>query len=233
MYRFSIALNAQNDKTYGIQNIELTDGCFGAPLWELDGNRLEDIRNDLILNMRRIVLYSTDLPVSEYEHYILFFRKAHLLNIENVHLTYAAMDGADDDSIRKIIVLGEAFSIRIVFLYEYAHLDAFGVERYAALRSENTGLIFDTCEFVPKRINAYRQMLHTYRYRNDVLFLRVHDVLFDTLEPKLPLHGNSEIKDAASGLLARGFKGYFSFIPYGNFPMQDIIQAFCALLCNM
>ena len=67
-----------------------------------------------------------------------------------------------------------------------------------------------------------------------MVFLRIQDYVANSLQPVLPMHGNCEIKDAASGLLARRYEGYFSFAQYGDdIALQDVIREFCQILCQM
>ena len=111
MYRFSIA---SNKPRYGISNLELADGCFGFPLCDMNGAQVEAIRNDLIHQLARVVLYSVEMPVTETERYIRFFRNVHLIQAENVLLTDSAIANATDSDIQSIIRMGEAFSIRMI-----------------------------------------------------------------------------------------------------------------------
>jgi len=233
MYKFSIALNRENSENYGIQNIELTDGCFGAPLWQMSGSQIEDVRCALIRSLRRVVLYTTDLHVSEYEKYVVFFRNAHMIQAENVLLTYEAIKGADNDAIREVIRIAEAFSIRVLFKLEAAHIEEFGFERYGELRGDRTGLFYDPCEFVKQKIQPFRGVLYKNKYKDDVVFLRVGDMLFDSHEPMMPEKGHAQIKECASVLLIRSWKGYISFAEYGDFALPDIISAYCETLTRM
>ncbi len=234
MYRFSIALANQNDERHGISNLELTDGCFGAPLWELSPEQLEEIRDRLIYELSRVVLYTVSLPVREQEKYVRLLRAAHLLNVENLHLTYAAVEGASQEEIQAVIRMAEAFSIRVLFCIEAAHIEQFDFEAYRALRGENTGLIFDPSEFVRLHKCPFLSVLYKLKFKDDIVFLRVNDMLYDSLTPMLPEHGNSEIKECASNLLVRSFSGYFSFAKYGDeIDLSEVISAFCSALCNL
>ena len=226
MYRFSIA---SNKPRYGISNLELADGCFGFPLCDMNGAQVEAIRNDLIHQLARVVLYSVEMPVTETERYIRFFRNVHLIQAENVLLTDSAIVNATDSDIQSIIRMGEAFSIRILFRPGHA----FSLERYAALRSEWTGLYYDPMEFVKLHINPYRDVIYKNKCKDDIIFLRVCDMVFDTLETVLPEHGNAQIKECAATLLTRHYRGYFSFSPYGTQCVQDVIHAFCNSLTHM
>lgn len=234
MYHFSIALDEKNHECYGIRNLEVTDGYFGTPLSRMDGGQVEDIRDMLIRKLSRIVLYTVDMPVCEYDAYVRFFRNAHLIGVENVKLAYTAIRGAQDESVRKVLAIAEAFSIKVLFELEAAHMESFGMEQYVALRSENTGLIFNPNEYVKLHINPYLGTLYKLKLKDDIVILRVCDMLYDSLIPTLPEKGNSEIKECASNLLTRSYQGYFSFSAYSDqFPVGDVIGAFTEALCNM
>lgn len=229
MYHFSISADSITAQCYGIKNLELSDGCFGMALCDMNGTQIEDIRNLLIGQLARVSLYRVDMPVTEYDRYVRFFRNAHLIQTENILLTKSAISSANDEDIRKIIRIGEAFSIRILFKPDAQ----FGLSHYDALRCENTGLFYDPCEFVKQHINPYRDVLYTGKYKGDIVFLRVGDMVFDTLEEVLPERGNAQIKECASALLCRSYGGYFSFAKYGNLELSNVIQAFCISLSRL
>ena len=227
MYHFSIAPESFRGETYGITNLELKDGCFGAPLCELSGAQIEDLRDELIDRLCRIALYETTMHVTEQERYVLFFRRAHLLAVENVFLPWEAIAGADDAAIRAIIAMGESFSIRVLFQFYAEHLEEFGPDRYMALRSEATGLVYDPIEYVKQHIQPYRYVLYKCAWKDDIRFLRIRDAVYDSLTPVLPGTGNAEVRECASGLLLGSYTGYFSFGAYSDtLPMPEVIRAF-------
>ena len=41
-------VNEKNNDCYGIKNLEVTDGYFGAPLHQMNGEQVEDLRDMLI-----------------------------------------------------------------------------------------------------------------------------------------------------------------------------------------
>lgn len=239
MYHFSIALDNIDQERHGIQNIELVDGCFGAPLWQMSGNQIEDLRNLLIKSLTRIVLYTVELPVSEYESYIKLIRNAHLVRVENIKLAYPAIAGVDDESIRRVIAVADAFSIKILFEPEAEHMEETGIERYVRLRSDATGLIYNPNEFVKLQKRPFHDVLYKSKYKYDIRFLRVCDMVYDTYAPMLPEHGNAQIKECASNMITWSFDGYFSFAPYGNatngkdIAVADAIEVFTYALCLM
>lgn len=188
----------------------------------------------LIKSLTRIVLYTVDLPVTEYDAYVKTITKAHLLGVENIKLSHAAIADAADEEICRVIAVAEAFSIKILFELDAEHMEIFGFERYAKLRCEGTGLIFNPNEFIKLHQNPFNGVIYKSKYKDDMVFLRVCDMVFDTLEPKLPEHGNAQIKECASNLISRSFKGYFSFTPYGEgIEITEVIDAFINALCLM
>ena len=234
MYRFSIALDSKNSDCCGISNWEVSDGYFGALLCQMDGEQVEDIRDLLIRKLSRIVLYTVSMPVSDYDAYVRFFRNAHLIGVENIKLAYAAIDGAAEADIRKVLAIAESFSIKVLFELEDANMDRFGMEQYAALRSENTGLIFHPNEYLKHGIAPYGNVFSKMKYAADIMFLRVCDMEKATMTPVRLETGNSEIKECASKLLTRAFHGYFAFSAYSDsIPVSDVIGAFTETLCEM
>lgn len=234
MYRFSIALDENNNCTYGIANWELSDGHFGAPLSQMTPDQVEDTRDMLIKKLARVVLYTVNMPVSDYAAYVRFFRNAHLIGVENVKLSFAAIDGASNAQIQKIIAIGASFSIKVLFELEAEHMDAFGFEQYAALRGENTGLVFNPNEFTKAGILPYTNILSKTKFAGDIRFLRVCDMQREPLQPAQLLKGNSEIKECASKLLARSYQGYFAFSAYSkDIPVSETVEAFTDALCAM
>ena len=233
MYHFSIALDEKNSETYGITNWEVQDGYFGLPLSEMNGDQVEDVRDMLIRKLSRIVLYTVGMPVADFDSYVRFFRNAHLIGVENIKLAYAAIENAAEEEIRRVLAIAESFSIKVLFELEAASIESFDLERYAKLRSENTGLILNPIEYAKRRLATYSQ-IYKMKLKDDIAILRVCDMVFDSLEPVLPGKGNGEIKECASNLLVRSFGGYFSFGAYGDgVAIRDVIGIFTEMLCEM
>lgn len=234
MYRFSIELKNSGSCTYGISNWEVRDGFFGANLADMTPDQVEDARDLLIRKLSRVVLYTTDLPVAEYSAYVRFFRNAHIIGAENVKLSYAAVSGATDDQIQKIIAIGTSFSIGVLFELEAEHMEAFDFARYEALRAEKTGLVFNPNEFTKAGIRPYTNILSKTKLAPDIAFLRVCDMRQADLQPACLMKGNSEIKECASKLLTRTYRGYFSFGAYSEeIPVENVIREFSEILCAM
>lgn len=234
MYQFSIALENLNSCTCGITNWEVKDGFFGAALADMTPGQAEDARDLLIRKLSRVVLYTTDLSVADYAAYIRFFRNAHLLGIVNVCLSGAAIAAASDDQIRKVIAIGASFSIGVLFQLEAAYKESFDFARYAALRSENTGLVLGPNELLKAGIRSYNDVLSKTKFAADIRFLRVEDLRKDTLQPVRLFTGNCELKECASKLLTRTYNGWFAFAPYGaGQTMSETIADFTDALCAM
>ena len=234
MYHFSIALDEKNTCTYGITNWELSDGYFGAPLSRMTPDQVEDARDLLIRKLSRIVLYTVSEPVSDYASYVRFFRNAHLIGVENVKLSYAAICGATNEEIQKIVAIGTSFSIGVLFELEAEHMDVFGFERYAAIRNTNTGLVYNPNEFTKAGILPYTNILSKTKYAGDIRFLRACDMQREPAEYTNLQKGNSEIKECTSKLLARSYSGYFAFNAYSDkIPVGNVIADFSEILCAM
>ena len=222
MYRFSI--RPEGDLC-GIRNLELDDALLGKPLEDMTSGEIEDLRHKLIDGLAHVALYTTGIPAADRARWVRFFLNAHLINVENVLLAWPAIEGASDEALRQVIAIGESFSIRVLFRLESAHAEEFGIDRYAALRGPAVGLYYDPLEYIFLRQNPFNDGLYKSHFKNDVAMLRICDMLWDTHEPKLPQHGNAQIRECASFLLCRSFPGYFSFSPYGCKP-REVVEAF-------
>jgi sugar phosphate isomerase/epimerase len=231
MYNYSVAVDGLESQSFGINNIELKDGCFGAKLANLTLCQIEDIRNKLISYMKKIVLYTAAMHVSQYERYIQFFRNAHLLNIENVKIEISAFD--DETGLKelsKIIEIAAAFDIKVLFEPD----TSFSFDTYKQIKSSGTGIIFNPLKFVKAGENPFLTVLYNNKFKDDIVFLKVNDGLYNDSRPVMLEEGNSEIKECVSAMLARSYKGYFSFEDY----MQDnsvshVIRQFSDILFNM
>ena len=108
---------------------------------------------------------------------------------------------------------------------------------YKKVKSANTGIIFNPLEFTKLKTHPFFHVFYHSKLKNDIIFLRINDGLFLDGSPTLPAMGNSEMKELTSILLARGFSGYFSFVPYLD-PMNlnqyvKVIDIFKKLLMEM
>ena len=236
MYRYSIQVRDASSAWFGIPNLEVKDEFFGAPLWQIDGAQISDVRELLISRLQRIVLYTTNLELNDLESYALLFRNAYALGIENVKICGCALrDGGEPAAakIKEIAKIGGAYGIRVLMEPKAKHPGS-QLSTYALARSENTGLIFNPLDYVKMGKNPYLGVLYKNRFKSDVAFLRITDGLYGEGAPVMVEKGNGEIKECVSTLLSRNYTGYFSFIPYlPNVPMDKVIQAFQNTLKQM
>ncbi len=207
MFKYSIALNTINDETYGIDNLELCDGVFGKPLYLLNGEETEEIRNLLISRRQRIVLYAVDMPLANRKDYVAFFRRAHLLNIENVKLTTPFTE-SDKENLDAIIDMARGMGMRLLFMPTKENGMTF--DSYRELKAEGTGLFLNPMEFVRQGKMPFRGNFYKSKIKDDVRFVRMVDGIMGT-DTIVPLEeGNSEVKECLSVLLARSYDGYVS-----------------------
>jgi len=233
MYNYSVEY-AKGGKTYGFKNLEVEETYFGKALYDLSPAEIEDERRALIKSTNKVVLITSNLCACQYDKYVVFFRNAHLLGIENVKLSFEAVKKATAEQIKKVIEVAAAFNIKVLFELMADSMDKFSFEQYAEVRSEATGLIFNPNEFVKLHKNPFLGVFYKTKYRDDVVILRVRDMLYDSLTPMPIEKGNAEVKEIASILLCRSFKGYFSFGKYGDdISVESVIDAFTNALCKM
>lgn len=234
MYNFSIEIGKNNADSLGIKNLEVLDGHFGTPLSKMTPAEVEIVRASLIKSLNKIVVYTAYESVKEYDTYVQFFRNAHLIGVENVKLATSAIEGATNDETQAIIKIGAAFSIKVLFEFAAESFEKYNFDWYKEIKSENTGLIFNPNEFAKLKKGAFLGVLYKAKFKDDIVVVRVCDMVFEGQKPVLPEKGNAEIKEVASCLLARSYKGYFSFGKYGeNISVPDAVDAFTNALCNM
>lgn len=207
MFRYSIAIDTINDETYGIDNLELCDGVFGKPLYLLNGAETEEIRNLLITKRQRIVLYSVNMPLDALSDFAVFFRRAHLLDIENILLTTAFTE-ADKENLDTVIDMARSMGMRLLFMPTKENGMTF--DSYRELRTADTGLYLNPMEFVRQGKMPFRGNFYKAKVKDDVRFVRMIDGIMGT-DTVVPLEeGNSEVKECLSVLLARSYDGYVS-----------------------
>ncbi|MBE7062199.1 MAG: hypothetical protein IJN25_03680 [Clostridia bacterium] len=225
MFKYSIALKNFEDETYGIDNLELCDGVFGKPLHCLSGAETEDIRNRLIARRQRIVLYSVDIPTECTADYIAFFRRAHLLGIENVLLC-----APGNENLATVIDMARGMGIRLLF--EPTKENGLTFDAYKEIRTPDTGLVLSSVEFSRQGIMPFRSAFYKSKVHGDVVFVRMKDGIMGTDIPVPLEEGNSEVKECLSILLARSFTGYISVSDYcGN--MDDTLRRLAEMLTNI
>ncbi len=226
MYQFSFHADSLTDSLRGIQDLELSAASLGMPLEAMNGAQLEDVRNALISSLRRCVLYTTDLPARDTAAYIRLFRNAFAIRCGHILLSDRALAGVDDEPLREIIRMAYSFSIPVLFRPGAN----FPLTRWDGLRAPGAGLFYDPNEYVKLHVDPFHAHIYPGKYRKDIVFLRICDMIFDTWEPVLPEHGNAELKECASFLLASGFRGWFSF---GTFRREETVAAFTQTLLEM
>lgn len=235
MYNFSIKVNDKNDERLGFKNIEVNDSYFKTPLYKMGANELEDECDALIESFTKIVIFESVIPVCDYEAYKALYSNAHILKIENIKVDVSALGApVDFEALKKIIALGEAYSIKTVFEVTAERFEEFNYDTYMQIRTGATGVIYNPIEFVKLHKNPFLSSLYKAKYKDDVVALRICDMLYDTLIPTHIEKGHSEVKECASCLLARSYKGYFSFYKYGDdIDVKDAAKEFAFALQNM
>ncbi len=199
MYKIS-TYKAANGDTLGIRNIEIDSTYFGKGLEAMSGAELVAARESLIDGLEDVILYTAEAGMSDKECEELFVN-ARALNIENISFKGAPESGWD--YVKK---LSRACNIKLLF-ETYAGYD---FAEYAALRDENTGIIYNPLEYVKEGRGAYFAALYKNKFKEDVRILRINDGVIGEGKPCLPEHGNAEVRECVSTLLTRCYEGYFS-----------------------
>ncbi len=207
MFKYSIAMKSMDDETYGISNLEVSDGIFGKPLYLLNGEETEEIRNLLITRRQKIVLYSVDMPLANQADYVKFFRRAHLLAIPYVKLT-TPFGAEDKENLDAVIDIARGMGIRLLF--EPTAENEMTFDSYREMRTPDTGMYLNPMEFVRQGKMPFRGNFYKAKVKDDVCFVRMIDGIMGT-DTVVPLEeGNSEVKECLSVILARSFDGYLS-----------------------
>lgn len=235
MYKFSIKLSDYNTDSCGISNIDVKDGFFGMSLADMDGNCVQDSRDWLVRQMKRVVLYTVAIPLDDYDAYVRALHNARALGVEAVKICACVLGDCSQaqlDKLDKILKVAKAVNMPIAFEPKACY-PSFTIDVYMKLRSEITRLVFNPSEYVKQNLNPFLTVLYKSKIKDDIYMLRVNDRLYDG-DYVMPEKGNSEIKECASILLARSFNGYFSFTPYlDKVQYSEIIDAFLFTLTQM
>lgn len=224
-----------------INNMEMDETLGGMSVADLDGVELECWRNLLIEHNKKIVLLNCSRPISDTGYYRRLFRKAHMLGVENLKIDACCFD-ADllncMEDWNAIVRTGFSYGIQV--LVENDSRSCLREEKALAILlkvRQGAGWVFNPLEFARCRVHPFFHVFYNSRLKNSICFLRVNDGLFVDGSPALPGEGNAEIKEMASALLARSFKGYFSFVPYMSDACLDtyksIIRKFKKLLSTL
>ena len=193
-----------------INNIETPDVFYGKKLYEMNGEETEIIRNMLIDSGKKIVLLESGLTPDRKEEWKTLFRKALTLNVSGISFV---LSENDDPSF--ICFLSKSYSIPL-YLSNRAgsFIEDENKMREMTKKYPQIRLIFDPYEFVCKERHPFFHAYYASKIKDSIDFLRINDGLFRTHE-KVMLHsGCAEIKELASIMLSRSYKGYFSLTPY-------------------
>ncbi len=220
MYNFSTEIPDHIAKSFsdkcktasllGINNIETGDVFDAVPLIDMNGEELEEIRNTLIDEGKRIVLLSTSLGTDEHEKLNLLFRNAHILNVKGIKID--PTERCDTIYLKK---LSASYGIPL-FVENKTHSDIENEKQmHEVIKLGNAiGLIFNPFEFVCLDRHPFFHIYYSSKIKNYIKFLRINDGLFTTHKPTMLSYGCAEVKELASIMLSRSFDGYFSFAPY-------------------
>ena len=191
---------AANGDTLGIRNIEIDNTYFGKGIEAMSGAELVAARESLIDGFEYIVLYTAEAGMSDKECEELFVN-ARALNVENISFKGAPASGWD--YAKK---LSRACNITLLF----ETYQGYDFAEYAALRDENTGIIYNPLEYVKEGRGAYFAALYKNKFKDDVKILRINDGVIGEDKACLPEHGNAEVRECVSTLLSRCYEGWFS-----------------------
>ncbi|MEA4833027.1 MAG: hypothetical protein VB118_10500 [Oscillospiraceae bacterium] len=225
----------------GIFDIDCGYDIGACPLYEADGNTIEDMRCILIDSCARI--NSITLPEQPLlkDELKKFCRAAHLLGVRSVILP--AGNFTDEDRlgyIKSVCRAASSFGIKTLFENRADSLlcDNAAMTVLCALAEDgDIGFVFNPFEFVKKNHHPFFHMFYTSSLKNNIAMLRINDGLYNG-SPTPLCGGNAEIKEMCSILLARSYDGYFSICPYyheqkhgqGEDRYPDTLREFKAML---
>lgn len=222
-----------------ISNLELEDGWDSCPLDAMDGEQMEEARDLLIDAGQKIALLRCSLPMEERERLERFFQKAHLLNAEAVRMEcrkYTDFSRLLSD-FQQAVRIGQAYGIQVYFENSADSLlnTRESIEWFFQRIEGPSGWIFNPLEMVKTGRHPFFHVFYSTHLKNQIAVLRINDGLYQSKNACLPGHGNGEIKELASILLARSFRGYFSFsLPSsGGFSMEESVALFKGMLKEM
>lgn len=222
-----------------INNIETMDQIDGKKICDLNGSDVEDYRNLLIDYNKKIVLINMNELTGDIAYYRKMMRNAHLLGVENIGISTYGLDYSYGctEVLADICKTSKAYGIGVLF--ENSCKSVYSTEKefnglYNNIKNEYTGLIFNPLEYARNKAHPFFHIFYNSSLKNHIRFLRINDGLFHDGSARLPGEGNAEIKELASIMLARSFRGYFSFFPYWeNMNLEDyknVITSFKKIL---
>lgn len=254
MYNFCIKIDKKTadgfrqqilaSSCFQINNMEMEDCFDGTNLAEISGGELEKYRRLLIEHNRKIVLLDSSIAFDDTDRHALLFRKAHLLGIENIKVNISWVLSKENEEylgkLMELLRIGKSYGIGVVF--ENNRSAFTGSEKnlsalFKKLAGCNPGIIFNPLEYAAMKVHPFFHAFYNSRLKSDIRFLRVNDGLFEDGNPMLPGEGNAELKELTSALLARSYKGYFSFEPYldeeGRSSYATVIKRFKKILMEI
>lgn len=173
----------------------------------------------------------------------------------------AAVKNEHVSNIAELLKIGKSYGIGVVF--ENSRKSPAGSENelaalFAMLSAENSekvkwldaprlldkqlaeynpGMVFNPLEYAAMKKHPFFHVFYNTRLKPAIRFLRINDGLFEDGRPTLPGQGNAELKELVSALLARSYKGYFSYVPYmkenGLEDYEEIIRRFRNILLSI
>ena len=182
----------------------------------VDAPTLESCRRQLIEGRKRIGLLDSPVPVADRAAYRFIFRHAALLGVERVKVPTLGLDSPEP--LREVCRMGRAYGIRVLLENEGQgplSTEPGLSELLRSLGPESAGWILDPLGFVRQRLHPFFQVFYSSKLKNDVAMLRIRDGCFEDGLQTLPGQGDGEVKELVSILLARSFRGPFSFAPMG------------------
>lgn len=243
MYNFSVRprKSALTDQILAAQqlligNLELEDSWDGCPLDAMDSEQLEEARSLLIDACQKVVLLRCSVPMEDKERLQRFFQKARLLNAQAVRMECS---GYTDFSrllsdFTQASRTGQAYGIQVCFENSADSLlnSRESVEWFYQRLEYPAGWIFNPLEVVRTGHHPFFHVFYTTRLKNQITVLRINDGLYQTKAACLPGQGNGEVKEMASILLARSFRGCFSFSQpaSGSFTLEESLSVFKGML---
>jgi len=253
MYNFSMLLEDNMHKSFEekikvfnkllINNIEINDSIENKNITELNGEEIERIRNLLVEYNKKIVLLNCSKNINDYEYYKAVFKIAYILGIENVKLGFnlnlSNKCNAIKEYLELILKLGDNYGIGTLIENNCSIGSTHDVEVtkfciQCGIDKSSLGLIFNPLEYVKLKKHPFFHVFYNSKLKNNIQFLRITDGLFKDGSSTLPGQGNGEMKEMASALLARSFKGYFSFTPYlKDVDEYTIVSKFKAILMEI
>ncbi len=186
----------------------------GRPFDRLSGEENERCRCLLLETNKKIALLNCPVPPADQAAYRSILRQAYWLGVENICVP--AVSAGDLEALRNISRMGRAYDIGIVI--EPSSDSELGDDQalralYRSLDNE-IGLVFNPLTYVRQKKHPFFHIFYQSNFKNQIRFLRVNDGLYHDGSPVGLTEGNAEIKELASILLSRSFKGYFALSPY-------------------